>query len=179
MIDWKDMEAIFHRHGLEDYQRLDPRKVVVADWVRMKCRFGCPDFGRVAVCPPQVPSVDDCRLFFQDYDEAVVFHFQKSFSKPEDRFAWTRTLNRELLKVEREVFLAGYRKAFLLFLDSCNLCPECSGKRETCKLPYQSRPTPEALGVDVYATVSRLGYPIRVLASYEEPMNRYAFLLIE
>lgn len=179
MIDWKVVEDIFHHHGFEDFQRLDPRKIIVSSWVRMKCRFGCPDFGRVASCPPQVPAVDDCRLFFQEYDAAVVFHFQKSVAKPEDRFAWTRGLNRELLKVERDVFVSGYRKAFLLFLDSCNLCQECGGKREACKNPYLSRPTPEALGVDVFATVERLGYPIQVLSSYDEPMNRYAFLLIE
>jgi predicted metal-binding protein len=179
MDDWQSVEDIFHRHGLEDFQRIDPRKIIVSDWVRMKCRFGCPDYGHVATCPPQVPSVDECRLFFRDYDAAVVFHFEKSVAKPEDRHSWTRELNRKLLEVEREVFIAGYRKAFLLFLDSCNLCAECGGKREACKLPYQARPTPEGLGVDVYETVKRLGYPIQVLKSYEEPMNRYAFLLIE
>ncbi len=179
MVDWKGIEDIFHRHGLEDFRRIDPGKIIVSDWVRMKCRFGCPDYGRVASCPPQVPSVDECRLFFHDYDAAVVFHFEKSMAKPEDRFAWTRALNRKLLEVEREVFIAGHRKAFLLFLDSCNLCAECAGKREACKLPYQARPTPEALGVDVYETVKRLGYPIQVLKGYDEAMNRYSFLLIE
>jgi predicted metal-binding protein len=179
MVEWKGVEAIFHRHGLEDFRRVEPRKIIISNWVRMKCRFGCPDYGRVASCPPQVPSVDDCRLFFQDYEAAVVFHFQKSVARPEDRFAWTRGVNRELLRVEREVFLEGYRKAFLLFLDSCNLCPECTGRKETCQQPYNARPTPEALAVDVYATVGRLGYPIQVLRDYEQPMNRYAFLLVE
>ena len=179
MVDWKALEDIFHTHGLEDFKRLDPRKIIVSTWVRMKCRFGCDEYGRTAACPPEVPSVDDCRLFFQEYEAAAVFHFQKSVAKPEDRFDWTRSVNRGLLEVEREVFLAGYPKAFLLFLDSCNLCPECAGRAEACRLPEQARPTPEALAIDVFATVSRIGYPIQVLKEYSQPMDRYAFLLIE
>ena len=46
-------------------------------------------------------------------------------------------------------------------------------------VPEQARPTPEALGVDVFATMSRLGYPLQVLRDYDQPMDRYAFLLIE
>ena len=38
---------------------------------------------------------------------------------------------------------------------------------------------PESLGVDVFATVRKLGYPIDVLSSYDQEMNRYAFLMIE
>jgi hypothetical protein len=35
------------------------------------------------------------------------------------------------------------------------------------------------LGIDVYATVRSLGYPIEVLADLTQTMNRYAFLLVE
>ncbi len=100
-------------------------------------------------------------------------------TRPENRFAWTRRTNLKLLKLEREVFLSGCEKAFLLFLDSCNICAECSGTRQTCKQPKLARPTPDALAMDVYATVRPLGYPIEVLARYDQPMNRYAFLLID
>jgi hypothetical protein len=32
--------------------------------------------------------------------------------KPEDRHAWSRKINAKLVKLEREVFLAGYERAF-------------------------------------------------------------------
>ena len=41
------------------------------------------------------------------------------------------------------------------------------------------RPCPESFGVDVFATVGRFGLPIKVLKSYDEEMNRYAFLMVE
>jgi predicted metal-binding protein len=173
-----EVEQVIRSFGFNDFRWADPRRFVVADWVRMKCRFGCPEYGRTASCPPHVPSVDECRRFFRDYREAVVFHFQKRAAKPEDRFKWTRKVNRELLKLEREVFLRGREKAFLLFLDSCNLCSKCTGELRTCRLPKMVRPTPEALAMDVYTSVRRLGFPIQVLSDYSQTMNRYAFLLL-
>jgi predicted metal-binding protein len=100
-------------------------------------------------------------------------------AKPEDRHAWSQQVNQGLVKLEREVFLAGHQKAFLLTMDSCQICSECPGKREECKSPKSARPTPEALAVDVFSTVRKCGYSIEVLADYAEAMNRYAFLLVE
>jgi len=48
-----------------------------------------------------------------------------------------------------------------------------------CENPRLARPGADSLGIDVYATVRKLGYPIQVLKAKTEPMNRYAFLLIE
>ena len=88
-------------------------------------------------------------------------------------------MNASLITLERSVFLAGYQKAFLLYMDSCGRCKECPGTRDECKDPRSARPTPEAMGVDVFSTVRRIGYPIGVLTDYCQAMNRYAFLLIE
>src|SRR5512139_3003099 len=175
----KELEKIFRKHGFADFRWLDPRKIVVAHWPRLKCLYGCGEYGRTAACPPNVPPVDECAAFFREYRRAAVFHFEKSVAKPEDRFAWTRRVNLKLVKLEREVFLAGHEKAFLLFMDSCNICPECAGERGACLQPRLARPTPEALAVDVFATVRALGYPIDVLSRRDQPMNRYAFLLVD
>lgn len=145
----------------------------------MKCIFGCASYGKNATCPPNTPPVDECRRFFEGYRRGVVFHFEKSVDRPEDRHAWTKKVNRDLLELERKVFLLGYQKAFLLFMDSCDMCSSCAGTREECKQPKKARPTPEALGMDVFATVRQYGYPIEVLTDYTQSMNRYAFLLIE
>ena len=179
LVDRKKLEERFRAHDLTDFKWLDPQNIVTAQWVRMKCVFGCNEYGLTATCPPNVPSISECERFFREYNEAVVFHFEKKVSKPEDRFAWTRKLNLRLLKLEKEIFTSGFEKAFLLFMDSCNICKKCGGTKEECKEPKMARPTPEALGVDVYSTVRQLGYPIQVLSDYEQMMNRYAFLLIE
>lgn len=175
----RDLEGLFLGRGFEDFRWLDPREIVVAEWVRMKCLYGCREYGHNAACPPNAPPVDACARFFREYKRAVVFHFAKSVERPEDRHAWGRKLNLELLKLEHEVFKAGFVKAFLLFFDSCGLCLDCAETRAECKDPKLSRPTPDALAVDVFTTVRKIGYPIEVLSDYGQEMNRYAFLLLD
>jgi predicted metal-binding protein len=179
MDDHEKLEALFGKHGYTDFRWIDPKDIVVSQWVRMKCMFGCSSYGRNASCPPNVPAVSECRRFFDEYGTAVIFHFEKSVDKPEDRHVWSRGVNQRLVELEREVFLSGYQKAFLLAMDSCGLCAECPGGREACKNPRLARPSPESMAVDVFSTVRKYGYPIEVLSDYSQAMNRYAFLLIE
>lgn len=174
----KELEALFRKMGYTDFKWISPGKIVVANWVRMKCTFGCGNFGKSGCCPPEVPSVEECALFFKDYKEAVVFRFVKKVKRPQDRHAWTATVNKKLLELEREVFLAGNRKAFLLFMDSCELCRECARARKDCLNKKEARPAPEAMAVDVFKTVKSIGYPLEVLTDYRQEMNRYAFLMV-
>jgi len=175
----RELEELFAGHGCLDFQWIDPRQILVAQWVRLKCQFGCQEYGRNASCPPNVPAVAECGRFFAEYGKAAVFHFQKAVERPEDRHAWTRQLNRALLELERAVFLAGYQRAFMLFMDSCGLCKQCAGTRAECKDPRSARPTAEAMAVDVFSTVRQVGHPIEVLPDCRQAMNRYAFLMIE
>jgi predicted metal-binding protein len=176
----EELEALFVRHSAADFKWINPAAdIVVAQWVRLKCMFGCNNYGRNAACPPNVPSVEECRHLFGEYTMCALFHFPHRVDKPEDRTPWAQTLNRELLKLEREVFLAGYPKAFLLAMDSCHICGECAGQRAECHHPKSARPGPDAMAIDVFSTVRQAGYPIQVLSDYTQEMNRYAFLLIE
>ncbi|MHB8771762.1 MAG: DUF2284 domain-containing protein [Syntrophales bacterium] len=180
MADKQQLEQLFQEHGYRDFRWIDPREVVIAQWVRTKCTFGCGNYGRNATCPPNVPSVAEVRQLFSEYTTAAIFHFNHRVADPEDRHAWTRGINQELVKLEQELFLAGHYKAFLLCCDSCFLCgDDCTGDRKTCKVPRQARPSPESMAIDVFATVRKLGFPIEVLTDYTQAMNRYAILLVE
>lgn len=179
MADQTLLQKIFTDNGFSDFRWIDPAEIVVAHWVRMKCMFGCSSYGRNASCPPNTPSVPDCRTFFDEFRIGAVFHLSKGFEDPEERHAWSREVNRALLEMERQVFISGYHKAFLLFMDNCKLCRECANTRASCRNKQLSRPSPEGMGVDVFATVSKFGYPIEVLDDFDREMNRYAFLLIE
>ncbi len=172
------LAQLFRDHGFEDFHWIDPRKIVVSQWVRMKCTFGCGNYGKNACCPPNMPSVAECERFFREYAQAVVFHFEKTVAKPQDRHKWSAGINAKLSKLERDVFTWGHERAFLLFMDSCHLCSECTGERATCRNPRAARPSPEAMAMDVYSTVRRLGLSIQVLADYDQAMNRYAFLMV-
>ncbi|MBW2618942.1 MAG: DUF2284 domain-containing protein [Deltaproteobacteria bacterium] len=178
MVNHLEIETLLAEHSFTDYKWMKPENIIVAQWVRMKCMFGCDNYGR-APCPPNMPPVSDCRRFFDEYSEAVILHFHKKVDRPEDRRAWSKKVNLDLLKLERAVFLTGYPKTFLIFMSPCSFCADCSGSREECKILGSARPTPEAMAVDVYSTVRQYDYPLEVLPDYSQAMNRYAFLLIE
>lgn len=179
MLDREPLESLFRENGCEDFRWMEPRNVVVAQWVRMKCRFGCDDYARNPTCPPNLPSVEECRSFFSEYSTGAIFRFAKRVEKPEDRHAWVSETNGVLLGLERAVFLAGHVKAFVLFAGRCQFCEDCPSALADCRRPESARPSPEGLAVDVFSTVRQYGFPIDVLSDYEQVMNRYAFLLIE
>ncbi len=172
------LDDLLRTNGYTDYKWIDPCKIIVSQWVRMKCMFGCGKYGHGGACPPNTPSVADCRQFFSEYSDAVILHFQGKMDKPEDRHAWSNKINAKLVKLEREIFLAGYEKAFLLFMDSCCFCKDCTGSRERCDQPRMARPTPEAMAVNVFLTVRQFEFNINVLTEYDQKMDRYAFLMV-
>ena len=174
----KILDGIIKAKGYKDYKWIDPQKIIVSQWVRMKCKFGCGEYGRGGACPPSTASVAECERFFSEYSDAIILRFEGKMKKPEDRHAWSRKINVKLVKLEREVFLAGCERAFLLFMDSCCFCKECTGDREICKEPRMARPAPEAMAVDVYSTVRQFGFPIDVRTDYDQKMDRYAFLMV-
>jgi len=179
MLKREELEQIFQKHGYSNYEWIDPKEIIVSQWVRFKCMFGCETYGTKGSCPPNVPSVAECRELFNEYQLAVIFHFEHQFENPDDRHNWTKKVNVKLIDLEREVFLKGHHKAFLLIMDECAICQECMAIREECKHKKLSRPCPESLGVDVFQTVRKFGLPIEVLTEKTQRMNRYSFLLIE
>jgi len=174
----KQVEDIIKVHNYTDYKWIDPKKIVVSQWVRMKCMFGCGEYGRGGACPPQTPSVAECKEFFNEYEDAVIIHFEGLMDKPKDRHAWSAKINAKLVQLERAVFTEGFERAFQMFMDSCCFCKDCTGRRETCEQPRMARPAPEAMAVDVYSTVRQAGFTINVLSNYDQKMNRFAFLMV-
>lgn len=179
MISDDGIENLIRLHGFNDFKWIDPHEIVVSQWVRMKCEFGCDNYAKAATCPPNTPSVQECQQFFSEYQHAIVFHFQKAAPDKAERKAWNSRNNLKLIKLENDIFMAGHPKAFLLFMAPCGMCAECVPDRAGCKKPELARPTPEGMAVDVFSTVRRIGYPIEVLTDLTQPMNRYAFLMID
>lgn len=174
----KGVDDILQALGYKDFKWVDPQQIILAQWVRMKCMFGCGEYGRGGACPPNTPTVAECERFFSEYTHAVILHFEGQMDNPEDRHAWSARINAKLLELERDVFLTGFERAFVLFMDSCGFCKACSGNRETCEQPHMARPAPEAMAVDVYSTVRRFGFEINVRTDTKQKMDRFAFLMV-
>ncbi len=179
MENQERLEDLFRESGLNDYRWITGKEIQVAQWVRMKCMYGCDSFGKSSACPPNAPTVGECERFFSEYSRAIVFHFGVNFEDAAQLKPWCKTVNQKLIQLERAVFLAGFHKAFVLLVDECSICSTCAPERAECRNKKIARPCTEALAIDIYGTVRNIGYPIQVLADRKEGMNRYAILLIE
>ena len=177
--EMKQIEKLARAHSLGDFKWMDSRTIIPWHWVREKCIYGCPRYGQKACCPPEVPSVAECKAFFAEYRCGLFYHLTKRFGDPKERFHWAREVNKRVLALEREVFLSGFYKAFAFTAAPCNLCEQCKNTKGECRNPLVSRPALEAFGVDVYATAHKMGYPLQVVKGYEEETNRFGLLLVE
>ena len=179
MTETTTLDRIFETAGLNDYRWIDPREIVLEGWVRFKCLWGCRQYGHRVNCPPNQPPVAECERFVRGYTTCAVFHFSRVISTDEENEEWTKPLNDALYEAERAAFLAGYYKAFALYPENCSLCQVCAGSKTECRHRMKSRPGPDSLGIDVYATAQKLGYAIQVVPERGQLVNRYGFLLVE
>lgn len=164
------------------------RDVVVDERVRLKCLVPpCKDYGTNLMCPPYVMSVQEFREILSKYEWAILIQIEapiKADMKNEiqqtgdvaglyeskkfldayiDSFGHNFIqLHRIINKVEAQASMLGYRFATGFKAGACTLCPECVVKnsKETCRHPYQSRPSMEAVGIDVLKTAEIAGLPI-------------------
>jgi predicted metal-binding protein len=147
---------------------ISPSKVETAEWVRLKCRFGCAGFGQCFVCPPYSPTPKRMRKVLDSYRRAILIHF--------DSDADTKSI---VVNLEREIFLRGAWKAFGLGAGPCYFCKECSLEKGHCRNPEKARPAMEACGIDVFSTARKFGFRIEVITSTRQTPNYFGLLLID
>ena len=155
---------------------IDPKHVVTAEWVRLKCQYGCRGYGRYLTCPPYSPTPAYTQKMLEDYSKALIIVYDiPSGNRERTR---RKKLRRDVAKLERDMFLDGYYKALGMTCGPCNLCRECT-LSYPCKYEDIARPSMEACGIDVYTTLANVGYELKVVRSYEEGCKFCSLLLIE
>jgi predicted metal-binding protein len=151
--------------GAKEAKAISAKSIVAAEWVRMKCQFGCDGFGGCLTCPPNSPTPEYTRRMLSFYKSALLIRGDEHTS-----------VTSVVSKLEREIFLDGYFKAFGMGAGPCMLCDECA---RSCRHAQEARPALEACGIDVYTTVRSNGYPIRVLKDHNCKGNYFGIVLIE
>jgi predicted metal-binding protein len=172
------IESIVKEHGFTEFKWIDSRDIHVAQWVRVKCQFGCSDYGS-GTCPPNTPSVEECQKFFNEYHHAIIIKLTIAADKDQYPTDWSKQMTSNLLSAERKIFLSGFHKVFLLNQSCCCNCTNCSGDRLHCVDKKNSRPSPEGFAVDVYQTCQNVAMEIKVVDKNPSNISRIALLLIE
>jgi predicted metal-binding protein len=163
--------------GMADPKIINASDIVVSEWVRWKCRYGCPDYGLWLKCPPYSPSLAETRTLLREYRRALLFRIRPASGY--DGSHVVGNVYRALSELERKIFLGGYRKALGFGGGECDLCEKCEIQSGTCRNPLIARPSMEGCGIDVFETAKRAGYKLSILNSKDLEFSWIGMVLID
>lgn len=163
------------------------RDIVVSQWVRFKCMYGCKGYAKHLGCPPYTPSVEETRRMVSEYETGLLLRFDGVPGHPElkpeeipmdfhpffrDLILW---VNGTVHYLEKMAFYDGFYKAFGMGAYPCIYCEHqhCVAEEEPgivdistrrkCRHLDLVRPSMEGAGVDVFATAKNAGWELRTI----------------
>lgn len=157
---------ILREKGCTVAQLIDAADIEVAAWTIMKCRYGCPSYGKNRSCPPFAPSWRETADIIACYRRAILFGTPDMSAGTPAALACARALAQD-----------GFYKVLAFGTGPCRRCAEC--RVEHCPHPGDVLPSPEACGIDLVATVRRAGLPISMPPKPGEPLHCYGLILVD
>jgi predicted metal-binding protein len=162
--------------GIHGAKVISPKSIATAEWVRLKCQYGCPGFGASLCCPPHTPTPDMMRKVIDSYQKTILLHQRRA--KGEKKVHTTKTFSQAVVCLEVEMFLEGYYKAWSMGSGPCDLCKECN-LSGPCRNGSNARPSMEGCGIDVFKTARENGFPIEVVRTRNQERNIFGLILVE
>lgn len=175
-----------NRLGAAEAKIVSTEDIAVDKRVRLKCAIPiCADYSRHLLCPPNTMSVDEFSEILQLYKKAIILQVEadvdssdksrrhldkevcRTVEKSTNAAKWERRLHKLVNQVETLAFKEGFYLAAGLIGGSCCLCRKCVGLQsgESCRHPFEARPSMEAMGIDVLRTCRKIGLPIALSSS--------------
>jgi len=191
--------------GAADARIIPAEKVVVEDRVVLKCKVGCPHYGKTLACPPYTPTAAEFRRIVSEYNYVMFMKFKSTAEAdsevlkklmtaendptvPQDlkekaqKFwaAWKDDKRRMLqivVDLEKAAMNKGYSLAISFISGHCQLCEKCNTETRMCVHPNLARYSEDAVGVNVKKTAQNAG--ISVTFPFEKNPESFALLLID
>jgi predicted metal-binding protein len=155
-------------------------EVISSDWVRvdervrLKCAIPlCPYYNHCIHCPPHTPSPEVMQKAIAQYRYALLLAldivpvslFAGTKQERRESAAWSKKCLEIVGRLETHAFENGYYLAMGFGQASCKKAL-CGQKRclvldgGACPYPLKARPSMEAVGIDVFGLVTRVGWDI-------------------
>jgi predicted metal-binding protein len=203
----KELKKIAHKNNAEIHSIL-PSQIVVSEWVRWKCQFGCKGYAKHLSCPPYVPGPAETKKLLKEYKKAYLVHFNgipgmegiDPDSIPVNWHPFLKGLiiwiHDTMYTLEQAAFYQGCYKALAFAAYPCIYCDDCVSElssgvvdislKRDCRHAEKVRTSMEAAGIDVFTTVKKLKLPINVVPCKDNEygrimhtdLNSYGLLLV-
>jgi predicted metal-binding protein len=158
-------------------------EIPVDERVALKCQIPlCFGYGTNPNCPPHTLKPRELKEILTKYDYAVFFALDvppevivRDKATIKERVAAYQQVFAIVNELESIAFYDGYYLAFGLAAGSCrhtfcgqqDSCTVMEGER--CRISLRSRPSMEAVGIDVYRMVASQGWDIYPIGSDVKP----------
>ena len=169
--------------GASQAKIIRAEEIPVDERVPMKCQIPrCFGYGAGAQCPPNTMKPSELRellkkyewavFFIKDVPSGVIVRDRATIKERVDAYQQIYTIVSE---VESAAFYDGHYLAFGFAAGSCRhtFCgqlPDCQAmKGDKCRFSLKSRPSMEAVGIDVYKMVALAGWEIYPIGSGAKP----------
>lgn len=169
--------------GATQAKILKAEEIPVDARVTLKCQIPrCFGYGVSAHCPPHTLKPEELRDLLQKYSWAVFFIkdvppevIVRDKTTIKERVAAYQEVFKIVSEIESMAFYDGHYLAFGFGAGSCRhtfcgqqeVCLALEGKR--CRFSLLSRPSMEAVGIDVYKLASSAGWDIYPIGSNARP----------
>jgi predicted metal-binding protein len=191
--------------GASDARIIPADKVVVEDRVVLKCKVGCPNYGKTLACPPYTPTAEEFRKIVSEYSYAMFMKFksqaeadpevtknlttaetdltlQQDMKDKVQKFwaAWKddkRKMLQTVVDLEKAAMNKGYPLAISFISGHCQLCEKCNTETRICVHPNLARYSEDAVGVNVKKTAQKAGMTITF--PFDKNPESFALLLID
>jgi predicted metal-binding protein len=158
---------------------IDAADIPVDERVTLKCQIPrCFGYGVSAHCPPNTLAPAELRAHLEKFRKAVFFTkdvapevITRNRETIKERTAVYKDVFEIVNQVESLAFYDGHYLAFGLAAGSCrhSLCAQAENCRamegDRCCFSLKSRPSMEAVGIDVFRLVAGLGWEIYPIGS--------------
>ena len=154
-------------------------EIIPAQWiqiderVRLKCSVPrCRGYNLCSYCPPHTPEPEFMRQALSRFKWAILFAMDipvEDFAERDRYYSHGRTHQKKgneiAAKIELMAFADGYYLATAFGSGSCwsLLCDRTPCQvfdNGSCRFPLKARPSMEAVGIDVFGLVTKVGWDI-------------------
>jgi len=87
--------------GAEKAKIIDANTIIVEEWVRWKCLYGCQFYDKDAFHPPYAPDAESTKKVLTGYKKAILMNGPDA-----------NPLTEAAIRLEGEAYMNGYYKAF-------------------------------------------------------------------
>lgn len=165
-------------NGFTEIKFVHTAQILTAKSTRLRCQYTCRHTRQSDFTPPFSLSTEDARQMLDEYKYGLMMRTELAhpFDQPFEQ-VW-RDFEGALLKIEQIAFIRGYGKAFVLAAGNC-LFGHHDDSVRPCEFPGKSRPTLEAIGIDLHETFSVIAWNHHLVREESDPFQLFGLLVLE